>query len=354
MGSIVRKLIPAVALIVIALGTGGTSAASAQSALDTVQVPAGPDAMVAVGPNLWVASCTANAVTEINRSTYQIVQTLTGPNFGFDCPYAIAAGDGYIWVANVQGSSLSQLNASTGAWVQTITGSNITDEKSTFENIVAPVSLIVVKNDLWVYNESDFDNLDNQDPVFVSEFNATTGATVRNLVPRLGTVVMFFGLNDAGSFAYTGTGIWIGGGAASNSSEILASNGRVLRSLQIVKPGYPPIFSDNYLSYHSGALWIAEDNGFSEYNGSSGKYIRSVHTGTAISGDLVFTGRDVFVVLYRPISAIREYDSKGTFVRTVAKFSSKYGGDDAILFDGTGLWFANNLADTVAFYPVTN
>lgn len=332
-------------LLLVLLPLGGFTASGAVS-IQTIPVAAGPDAIVAIGSNIWVASCAGNAVTEINRSTFQVVQVLSQSSFGFDCPDALAFGDGYLWVANALGGSLTQLSASTGAWIQTITGTSVTENKHTFRNVLAPISMVVVKNSLWVGNYPSLDNIDNQLGSFVSEFDVRSGATI-------GSIHQPFG--DPWSLAYTGAGIWVAGGDTGNS-ELMDLNGREIRLWPFLEvKGVPPLLYDNYLSYHSGVLWVAGDNGVWEYNAKSGKYLRSIHSGTTPAGELVFTGRDLFVAFYSPISAIREYNSSGTLIRTVVRLNSNgYRGElspigDALIYSDGGLWFSNYSLNTVAF-----
>ena len=128
---------------------------------NTVGVPAEPDAFVLAGNNIWVASCSGNAVTEINGNTKQIVDEINNSTYGFNCPDAMAVAGGDIWVANKLGSSITVINASTGAWVRTITGSDILN----------PNALAVVGANIWVSNDSLQDN----EASFLSAFNAQLG-----------------------------------------------------------------------------------------------------------------------------------------------------------------------------------
>ena len=305
---------------------------------NTVPVPAQPDAMVLAGSNIWVASCKGNAVTEINRDSKQIVQTITNSTNGvnFNCPDALAFGDGYIWVANKLGNSLTQLNASTGTWIKTITGSDI----------VAPISLAIAGNDLWVGN---FPN--SNIPTFISEFNATTGDKIRTLTPSLG------GPWDIGwpdCIVYTGTNIWISDHTGDSATEFSESTGNYLRHTQYTGAGGVGISDLGCVTYHSGYIWASgEDNGvIAEYNATTGVYVRSIQN-LNNPDQLIFTGTDLFVILNTPTDTIREYSAGGIFIRTIATSSYRAGlGFSSILFDGTSLWSTNYTANTVTAHSL--
>ena len=140
---------------------------------NTISVPAGPDAFVQAGSDIWVASCQGNAVTEIDKNTKQIIMTLTNTSnpsnlsYGFSCPDALAFDGTHIWVANRSGNSLTQFYASTGSLKQTITGTDI----------YAPAALAFDGTHIWVANNNTGSSAGPGS--FLSEFNATSGNIVR-------------------------------------------------------------------------------------------------------------------------------------------------------------------------------
>jgi DNA-binding beta-propeller fold protein YncE len=146
------------------------SANSAGAAITshTISVSAQPDAFVGVGPDIWVASCSGNAVTEINETTGQVIQSLTDTSYGFDCPEGLAFDGTNIWVANDLGSSITELNASTGSLVQILTG----------PGILNPDALAFDGTNIWVANNSQNDKIAS----FLSEFNAAKGSNIRTLI----------------------------------------------------------------------------------------------------------------------------------------------------------------------------
>ncbi len=76
-------------------------------------------------------------------------------------------------------------------------------------------------------------------------------------------------------------------------------------------------------------------------------------SGMLTPDSVIFTGNYLFVVSDNPVDSVREYNSTGTFIRTVAKSNlNSTIGISAILFDGSNLWTANYSNNTVAKYPL--
>ena len=103
-----------------------------------------------------MASCSGNAVAEIDRTINQVVQTLTDVTYNFDCPDALVFDGTNIWVANKLSSSITEPNATTGEWVQSLTGAAILN----------PNALAFDSTNIWVSDDSQNGDVGS----FLSEF----------------------------------------------------------------------------------------------------------------------------------------------------------------------------------------
>jgi len=296
---------------------------------NTVSVPAGPDAFVQTGSDIWVASCEGNAVTEINKYTKQIIRILTNtsnPSYGFSCPRALAFDGTHIWVANEAGNSLTQLNESTGAWVQTITASNI----------AAPVSLAFDGTHIWVGNSSGTVN----GPAFsLVAFNATTGDRFDAVKDNF----LQYPLNPT-CIAFTGTDLWVSDSGGQSAFEYSLS-GRYLRTTSL-----GDVSGVNCVAYHSGYIWISSGNTSKvlEYNASSGAFVREIIEPEGPS-QLIFTGSYLFVSNTSPAgNLVLEYHGN-VLKKQLAKPNATPNGN-AMLYDGSNLWVANLVTNRVTAY----
>ena len=301
---------------------------------NTVAVPAEPDALALDGSDIWVASCSGNAVREINDTSKQIMQTITGTAYGFNCPDAIVSSGSDIWIANKLGNSITEINASTGAWVQTLTGSQIFN----------PVSLAIQGNNLWIANNGSELNKNS----VLSEFSTVSGAPegsisyVRN---SQGWVIV-----QPSSIAIVGTNLWM----SDESNNVLTEFSTTTDKYERKTSGGPSMSGIENISYHSGLIWATafNDGIVVEYNASSGVYIRTV-SNVLNPNEVIFNGTDLFVISDNPVDSIREYNSVGTFLRTIAKSNKALGkGFSAILLDGSSIWAANYSANSVTKYNI--
>ncbi len=96
---------------------------------DLIQVISGssyafkdPVAVAVSGPNAFVADHTNNAVTEVVISGGSLERVITGG--GLDGPDGVGVSSGYAWVSNSVSSAATQINASTGAIVGTYSNNN--------------------------------------------------------------------------------------------------------------------------------------------------------------------------------------------------------------------------------------
>jgi hypothetical protein len=298
-------------------------------------VAADPDAIIKVGGDIWVASCKGNEITVINDSTKQIVEEYgSNSNYQLDCPDALAFDDGYVWVANNSNSSLVQFNASTGAWVQTQGGSDILN----------PDAIAVSGANIWVANN----NSDRGS--FLSEFNASTGT---NLYMTKNTIRQSIG--NATCVAVSGSNIWVSDAAGGNVYEYNASSGAYLRENL---GGGGGISGADCVSYYGGYIWVTSDNNSRvlEYNATSGVYVREILN---INGpdQVIFNGNSLFVVGsvgLTNISTVQEYNSSGSFIRTVMKANTGNFLNQGMemLYDDGNLWVANPASNNVTLYKL--
>ena len=290
----------------------------------TVSVPAGPDALLVVGPNVWVASCSANAVTEINATTHQVIQEITNPQYGFVCPSSLALVGNNIWVADSRNNSITVMNASNGAWVQTLAGPGISGP-----NIITPDGSTV-----WVASEY------YPGAYPLSELDASG--------TFIGGVHGGPALSGPQCVVSTGTDIWVTdfGGLY----EYNAHSGKYLKG---INTGTVPVD----ISYHGGILWADSDTGinpldeFSTVTGALVRIVPNAHSG----GVLDYDGNDLFAD-YRGdnIEEVREYTPTGQFVKTLisSRGDDSVGRFQAMVRDGNLLWVANYFSQSVNFIPI--
>lgn len=299
----------------------------------TVPVSAEPDAFVIDGTNIWVASCSGNAVTEINNSSKQTIEVITGPSYGFNCPDALAFDGTNIWVANKLGSSITELNASTGSWVQTLSGTDILN----------PDALAFDGTNIWISDDSQ----NGQVGSFISEFNASTGMVDRTINTPKNYKWIFV---SPTCLALDGSGIWIADLGNTNAIEFNVDTGAYIRKTT----GGPAVSGVACVTYHSGYIWLSSINSAAaiEYNANTGVYVRTI-SNILNPNQLIFTGSYLFIVSENPVDSVREYNSAGTLLKTVAKSNKSLGkGINTILVDGASLWTANYSSNSVSFYSI--
>ena len=195
-----------------------------------------------------------------------VITKVADPSYGFDCPNALAFDGTHIWVANKLNSSLTQIDASTGNWIQTVTGTDL----------VNPDALAIAGSNIWVADSGSGGAF---------EYSAPTGAYLRSTGP--------------------------GGGGSDATSCV---------------------------SYHNGHIWISSSNTGTvlEFNATSGAYVRE--TKIFNPEQLIFTGRDLFVVRVTPVTALIEYNAAGVYARTIVNLGYKLQNGMAILNVGSNLW----------------
>jgi len=291
---------------------------------NTITVPAGPDALLAAGPHIWVASCEAGAVTEIDAATHQVIQEINNPQYGFVCPDALALVDNNIWVTDVGNNSITVISASTGAWVQTLAG----------PGIVSPGLITFTGSQVWVVSDGN-----SPIGIFVSEFQPS-GALIR-VVSNASLLV------GPTCIVSTGADVWVTDPYNSQIKEFNAHTGKYLRRADY---GGSPVCA----SYHAGAFWVSEayaNDPLDEFSASTGALLREVPN-AGCAGNVVFTGRALFAECDG--NYIQKFTQTGKFVKPLFRVSghrwvSEFG---AMVLDGNNLWVTNNVGPSVYVLPI--
>jgi streptogramin lyase len=299
---------------------------------NTVPVPAEPDALIQAGGDIWVASCSGNAVTEINATTKQIVQELNDPSYQFDCPDALAFDGGHIWVANQLGNSITILDASTGSLDRVLTGSQILN----------PNALAFDGMNIWVSDDSQNGKVGS----FISEFSATNFGLIRALTTPRNDQYIF---GSPTCFAIAPTGLWVSDLLNIGAIEFSINSGAYIRE---TRRNFAGADSSACVTYHSGYIWTSsfDTNAIIEYNSTTGIYVRKI-SNIVNPTQIIFTGSDLFAISESPFDTVREYSSAGVFLKIVARSGKSLGkGIRAILVDGNSLWTANYGSNSVTKY----
>jgi hypothetical protein len=300
---------------------------------NTVGVPAEPDALLQAGNDIWVASCSGNAVTEINNTTKKIVQELNNPEYQFNCPDAIAFDGTNIWVANKLGNSITELNASSGSLGNVIISSLIT----------GPISMVMVTGgNIWVGDS--YTGTVKGNPPSLIEINTSTGKITNQIIATDKDPVAL-----PQSIVFDGTNIWV----LSQQSiyEFRASNGAYVRYLNNGSVNGP-----SAISYYGGYIWVSGFMGniVGEFRDSSGALVRTFKIASPGGpGPLIFNGSDLFLVTQYPTDYLREYTPSGVLIRNIAKSNKASDlGISTILLDGNSIWTANYTANSVTKYSL--
>ena len=300
---------------------------------NTVGVPAEPDALLQAGNDIWVASCSGNAVTEINNTTKRVIQELNNPEYQFNCPDAIAFDGNDIWVANKLGNSITELNASSGSLGNVITSSLIT----------GPISMVTVTGgNIWVGDS--YTGTVKGNPPSLIEIDTSTGKISNQVI-----ATDKYDIAPPQSIVFDGTNIWV----LSDQSiyEFRASNGAYVRYLNSESVNGP-----SAISYYGGYIWVSGFMGniVGEFRVSDGVLVRTFKIASPGGpGPLIFNGSHLFLVTQYPTDYLREYTPAGVLIRNIAKSNKASDlGISTILLDGNSIWTANYTAGSVTKYSL--
>jgi hypothetical protein len=228
--------------VLLAVGVGGTSVAAGSSLARTSAVhPRStygfnqPYAIAAGAGHLWIANLGGNSVTETTYSG-ALVRTISGPSADLHSPDAVTTTAGHVFVVNRHGSVV-ELSGSTGAKIRVIRGARY--------HFSHPSALIAAGGNLWVVSSATST---------VTGFSAKTGKLVR---------VLSKGLNGPVALTAAGTHFWVlnaSGGAAGSQSgsvtEFVASTGAHVRN---VKHAADQIITPKGIAFDGTHLWITNN-----------------------------------------------------------------------------------------------
>jgi hypothetical protein len=124
-----------------------------------------PQAIVAAGRDLFVANGAGDSVTEVDATSRSLVRTISGAQFEFSDPIAMAVRDGDRFVLSAAGR-VTEVATATGSLVGVAAGARI--------GFGAPSSIAASAHDLYVTNRG---------ADTITKMNASTLAFIR---PSLG------------------------------------------------------------------------------------------------------------------------------------------------------------------------
>jgi hypothetical protein len=253
------------------------------------------------------------------------VAILTGTQYGFNCPKALAFDGTNIWVGNYNGNSITIFNAGTNSVYKILTGSGI----------AGPSIITFTGTNIWVGNTSQ--SLANS----LSLFNLD-GTNTKIILA--GTV---FGspscISPAGAY------VWISDSSGSQSFKYGAENGTLVLKTQLGLTN-----GISCVGYHSGVVWMAsgDTSQVLEYNATSGARIRNISVGGPTN--LIFNGNILLVESSSSSpDSIIEYNSEGKLIKIVYRSDhNQLKGISSMFLDGNNLWTTNPTDNTVSVHTV--
>jgi YVTN family beta-propeller protein len=280
-----------------------------------------PSSIYSDGTHVWTANGTSNSVTELDASTGQVVQTISGPSFGFNYPCAVFSDRVHVWVANLNESSASlwsviELNAKTGTLIRVLSDPSY--------GFLQPRSISGDGTHVWVANDRSLTEIDGSTGALVQVLNQTT---YNFCYPSVASDRIHLW---AASCGYNGSGI----------DDIATATGSL--TLSIPDFALPLAISDDH--HH---VWVLNQRpkgqGSLEKVGLTGHHtlIRGAqyefYRATAVSSD----GTDVWVT--NPgLGSVTELSAlTGALVQVINGSSYQFNGPQAISADGTHVWVAN-------------
>lgn len=212
----------------------------------------GPSALVTDGRDLWVANFSPQgAITELDSSNGRVVGNIGTPD---STASGMTYGGGHLWVVNLDNSgsdgSISELNPATDRVVKVVQPGEVRSASGVLEQEAYNFSDIVYnRGDLWVL--SSIGDINNG---AVTEFNASSGAQVRN-IDRAS-----YDLNSSTAIATDGQHVWIAGSDRSGESitEINAANGALIG---VLSAAYYEFGGTSTIVYDGTNMWVADSDG---------------------------------------------------------------------------------------------
>jgi DNA-binding beta-propeller fold protein YncE len=208
-----------------------------------------PEAVVAEGANVWVASAGRGnpSVSEFSIADGRLTREVTSKSAEWSLPNALASTGGDLWVSQGNGNAVAEVKESSGKIVRIVSRANLNE----------PNALASFGSDLWVATNTTID-----------ELSARTGAVERTLSGHN----FQFGLLN--SIAVSGGRVWVVDAIGNSLDEIDASTGvlvRRVKSKSLIFDGYP-----SSIALSGENLWVANGDASSliEISATSGKVTR--------------------------------------------------------------------------------
>jgi hypothetical protein len=313
----------------------------------------GPTAIVADGPDLFVANADGNSLTELDAQTGALVRVLAGPQYHLSDPGALAVDGADLFVTGPGG--VTELNAGTGALVRVLSGSPY--------DFDGPDALAIVGNDLFVGDSNgsganDFD---------VVEVNASTGAFVRTLPPWRGPAPgpQAENLLGAVAFAVQGADLFIsnfdgqeeepdddGGSVAEFNTSTQALSTWTVREDDFPALG---VASGHLFAAAIGASAMSNDDLVFDLGTSRGAAVKPLSSASYEWDQpdaFGASGPDMFVANGGGSGSVTELDgATGALVSVLEGSRYKFNSPDAIAVDDGHVFVANGAGASVTEFP---
>jgi hypothetical protein len=284
-----------------------------------------PIAIAVADGHIWVVNNTGNSVTELSASNGSWIRTLFGASYGFNTSLAIASDGTHLWVTNSGGNSVTELSASDGSWIRTLSGGNY--------RFNGPQGITSDGAHVWVTNPNGNS---------VTELNASDGSWIRTLSGGN------YGFGFPEGVASNGTHVWVTnagiGSIVGSVTELNAADGSWIRTISSSKYGFK---NPSAIAADGGHLWVVnyEGNSVTELSASDGGWIRTL-SGSRYKfnypNEVTAGGTHVWVCNIGGASgSLTELNaSDGSLTRTLA---ATFGiiGPQGTVADGTHLWVAD-------------
>jgi DNA-binding beta-propeller fold protein YncE len=313
--------------------TGSNRAGRVRAATLARSALADPDAIAAVGSDVWVANSDYESggrgwVSEFSAASGALVRVIAGPHYGLTDPQALAVEGDRVWVADGDGGALTEINAATGALIRVVAGRQY--------QFADPAAIAVAGGNLWVANGGSDS---------VTEINAVTGGLIRVISApryRLNTTVY------SPAIAAAGDRVWVPDGGSDSVTEINAVTGGLIRVIS--KPEYH-LGGPDAIAAAGDRVWVVDvDRGsVTEINAATGGLIRVISPVANVPFAIAADQAGVWLMTNlgvkgvdgaRPDGAVDEFSAAtGRPIARIAgpPFRSDNPGG-AITADGAGVW----------------
>lgn len=249
---------------------------------------ADPDAIAAVGSDVWVANSDYAAgrpgwISEFSAASGALIRVVAGREYGLTDPQALAVDSGSVWVADGNGGALTEVNAATGALIRVVAGPRY--------QFADPGAIAVAGGDLWIANGGSDS---------VTEINAATGALIRVISAqryRLDTTLY------APAIAVAGTHVWVTDASGDSVTEISAATGALVR---VISDREYQLNGPDAIAASGDRVWVIDVNSGSvtEINAVTGALVRVISSVTNVPFAITADQAGVWVVTNLGVKAV--------------------------------------------------